>query len=255
MSSLNLAGNVFAGYKFAWWDLDGVRQTDPSGAALGSFSFTLNHDSVATAHYVDPNLNSDGDGIPDWYEWTYYGNLSQNASSDSDGDGFTFAQELARGQSPVTQDSLITGGISRSRSVTLAAQISEDPILPGIGAITLTAVSSSSAHVSVIVNPANSATTAYFQYGTRLRIPGSPPTMSSGPRRVLHRMDDSSLAGTFRSHPESVLKIKLPLKGASDAVNGEQQTGSAIPNHVPNDPRTAGKIIHRQNCPAYGHSQ
>ena len=168
VTSLNLAGNTFAGYKFVWWDLDGVRQADPSGAALGVFSFTLNHDSVATAHYVDPNLDSDGDGIPDWIEWYYYGNLSQNASSDSDSDGFTFAQELARGQSPVAQDTLITGGISRSRGATLAAQISEDLILPGIGAITVTAVSSSSAHISVIVNPANSATTAYFQYGITL---------------------------------------------------------------------------------------
>lgn len=161
-------GKVASNYQFAWWDLDGTRQQDASGVALGTFSFVLNQNSMATAHYVDPTLDTDGDGIPDWHEWTYYGNLAQNATSDTDDDGFNFAQEIARAQSPRVADLLVHGGISRTRCPALAAQLMSTPIAPGIGAITITNLTTNSAHVSAMVNPANSASTAYFQYGTTI---------------------------------------------------------------------------------------
>jgi hypothetical protein len=46
------------------------------------------------------NPDSDGDGLPDSWENQYFGNLSQTASGDPDGDGRTNAQEYADGTNP-----------------------------------------------------------------------------------------------------------------------------------------------------------
>lgn len=112
----NKEGHTYAGYKFAWWDLNGARQQDASGAALPGFSFTLNSPSTATAHYIDPNLDSDGDGIKDWYEWVYFGTLQYDSTSNPDGDGFDNAAEETRNQAPQVADTLDHGGLSRRRS-------------------------------------------------------------------------------------------------------------------------------------------
>src|SRR5205085_1517638 len=58
----NLGGQVLSGYRFAYWDLDGVRQQDNLGIALGSFSFTVENDTVATAHYFPETRDSDTNG-------------------------------------------------------------------------------------------------------------------------------------------------------------------------------------------------
>lgn len=108
--------HTFANYRFSWWDLDGVRRQDPSGVALGGFQFPLQTAATALANYFDPNLDTDDDGIKDWHEWTYYGDLSNDSGSDTDGDGFTYAQELTRNQSPRVANTLESGGISRRRS-------------------------------------------------------------------------------------------------------------------------------------------
>ena len=42
----------------------------------------------------DEYTDSDNDGLQDWYEIATFGNLSHSGSQDSDGDGFTDAQEL-----------------------------------------------------------------------------------------------------------------------------------------------------------------
>ena len=99
-------GHTYGGYQFTWWDLNGTRQQDASGAALPGFGFTLNTPSTATAHYIDPTIDTDGDGIKDWNEWTYFGSLIHDATSDPDGDGFSYAAELARGQAPQVADVL-----------------------------------------------------------------------------------------------------------------------------------------------------
>jgi hypothetical protein len=114
-------GHTYGGYQFTWWDLNGTRQQDASGAALPGFSFTLNTPSTATGHYIDPNIDTDGDGIKDWNEWTYFGGLNFDQNSDPDGDGFTYTQELARGQAPQVADALAQGGLSRRRSAAIFA--------------------------------------------------------------------------------------------------------------------------------------
>ncbi len=49
--------------------------------------------------------DTDGDGLPDTWETLYFGDLSQAAASDPDGDGATNASEYAAGSSPAVQAS------------------------------------------------------------------------------------------------------------------------------------------------------
>ncbi|MEI7850862.1 MAG: right-handed parallel beta-helix repeat-containing protein, partial [Kiritimatiellales bacterium] len=48
--------------------------------------------------------DADGDGLPDSWERFYFGNLSQNATSDPDGDGLTNLQEYQLGTNPNNAD-------------------------------------------------------------------------------------------------------------------------------------------------------
>ena len=117
------SGSTFSNYRFAWWDLNGARQQDASGVAVTTFQFTLSVPSTATAHYLDPTVDTVGDGITDWIKTTYYGSLAYGAASDTDGDGFTFAQELLRGYSPRVADTLDQGGVSRRRGFIIPMNI------------------------------------------------------------------------------------------------------------------------------------
>jgi len=112
----DLWGQIVAGYRFAYWDVDGVRQQDCYGIALGTFSFTVTDDTVATAHYLPALQDSDNDGVTDWFEYVHYGGLEQSGTSDTDGDGFSLAAELAQGTMPTLKDEFVPGGISRVRA-------------------------------------------------------------------------------------------------------------------------------------------
>jgi hypothetical protein len=128
----DLWGQSVSGYRFAYWDLDGVRQQDIYGMALGAFTFTVTNNTVATAHYYAAGLDSDFDGVPDWFEYVYYGSLGQSGSSDTDGDGFTLAQEFAMGTVPTLKDEFVPGGISRSRTPMVMANLQGFPLVTEI---------------------------------------------------------------------------------------------------------------------------
>jgi hypothetical protein len=117
----NLWGQTNSGYRFAFWDLAGVRQVDALGMARGSFSFTVTADVIATAHYLSESEDSDGDGLLDWWELNYFPDLSQNGASDSDVDGMSLVEERGRGYNPRLADSIDEGGISRRRTGDLIA--------------------------------------------------------------------------------------------------------------------------------------
>ena len=164
----NLTNHNASGYKFAGWELNGARQADASGASLNQFSFVITAPATALARYVIPTVDNDEDGILDWHETYYYGSLAQVAAGDTDGDGFNYAAEVFRGQSPRVADLPEAGGVSRRRAPQLPVNAVLLNLPPAIGAMTATSITPNSGRVSTTVNPFGSATTAYFQYGTTI---------------------------------------------------------------------------------------
>jgi len=173
-------GHVASGYRFAGWDLNGVRQSDPSGAALNQFSFIIQQASTATATYVLPTADSDGDGITDWHETYYYGTIQNNSTSDTDGDGFTYAAEVFRGQSPRVTDTPTAGGSSRRRAPLLPVNAILLNLPPAIGVAFFTQVSGNEYLISCGANPFGSATSAYFEYGEDMAFDLQTPVRQLG---------------------------------------------------------------------------
>ena len=100
------------GYIFTHWSTtatEGFAARDVFGRSFDAAPFTLYDNVTLTAHYVEDGLDSDGDGVADGYELYWYGDLGQNASSDTDGDGMTFAEELAAGTNPLFADRSLSG--------------------------------------------------------------------------------------------------------------------------------------------------
>ncbi len=87
------AGNFDASFissKSALSNADGTAFTTPS---VSSGSIT-----------IESAGDSDNDGLPDWWEEQYFGNLDQAPNSDPDGDGRTNQQEYVDGSNPSVDD-------------------------------------------------------------------------------------------------------------------------------------------------------
>ncbi len=103
-----------SGYIFTHWSISAAQSIDNRdrlGRAKEVASFTLYEETTLTANYLAEGEDSDNDGIADGWEIYWYGDLSKNASSDTDSDGFTFAEELAAGTDPLMPDESLPGGI------------------------------------------------------------------------------------------------------------------------------------------------
>ena len=105
-----------SGYTFGYWSVGGNRLTDSDGRSITRGKITVNAATTITAHYFLSSADTDTDGLFDWFEFRNFGNLDQNASSDSDADGFTNGQENGLGQEPTIKDSVQDGGISSRQS-------------------------------------------------------------------------------------------------------------------------------------------
>jgi hypothetical protein len=68
--------------------------SEPSNAANATWSFTISTQTEDT----------DGDGLPDDWEISHFGDLSQNPGNDSDGDGLTNVQEYNLDTDPTNAD-------------------------------------------------------------------------------------------------------------------------------------------------------
>ena len=93
-----------SGYIFTHWTISTAQAFSPRdawGRAFDSASFKLYEETILTANYLPTSQDSDGDGVADGHELYWYGDLSKIAASDTDGDGFTFAQEMANGTNPL----------------------------------------------------------------------------------------------------------------------------------------------------------
>ncbi|MDA7791131.1 SUMF1/EgtB/PvdO family nonheme iron enzyme [Opitutales bacterium] len=113
--SLDGANN---GYHFGYWEVNDVRQADPSGLALSRLTLTMNEDKDVVARYFPSSEDTDGDGIADWYEWKYFGSLNNSSSSDGDADSYSLQEEKYLGLSPLIKDDIQEGSASIRRSKT-----------------------------------------------------------------------------------------------------------------------------------------
>ena len=106
-----------------WTLVDGATLNETYGAAFAIPGFTSNGntpglrvwtdvggtyrflESTGVLAVIDPTSDSDGDGLPDDWEYGWFGNLGQSAAGDPDGDGETNAAEQASGAAPTNQAS------------------------------------------------------------------------------------------------------------------------------------------------------
>ncbi len=89
-----------------------------SGGGIASLGAVSNHSSIGAplatsstvtglieilyppAPVIDPNQDSDSDGLPDAWENLHFGSFTANATADSDGDGTTNLMEYLAGTNP-----------------------------------------------------------------------------------------------------------------------------------------------------------
>jgi hypothetical protein len=113
------------GYRFTGWVMNGTRQTDPSGRALFDLELVPSESTTIQAVYVAETLDTDADGLPDWWELQLLGDLAAGADADPDGDGLTLREEYQLDYSPLVVDAVQSGGLSSAGSAVLAYS---DPI-------------------------------------------------------------------------------------------------------------------------------
>jgi hypothetical protein len=88
-------------YRFVEWQLDGLRQTTASSAALNPLPpLSMNSAHGAMAVYLPETEDTDTDSLPDWWECRYLGTLATGPADDPDRDGFSNGQELLAGTNP-----------------------------------------------------------------------------------------------------------------------------------------------------------
>ena len=90
---------------------DAARSVRSAGAALIALGCALSFiscgsseegasDSIRTGSVAQALTDTDGDGLDDAWETTYFGNLSQTAAGDFDADGMTNLEEYTNGFVP-----------------------------------------------------------------------------------------------------------------------------------------------------------
>jgi thermitase len=96
--------------QFVGWWVDGERRAAMGTRAVNPVTgIAMDRVRSAVAHYVPAALDSDGDGLPDWWQLYYFGHLDFGANDDPDGDGFSNAQEYADRSDPTDPDSYPEG--------------------------------------------------------------------------------------------------------------------------------------------------
>ena len=110
------------GWIFTHWSISTAQtfsDRDRWGRALDAAPYTLYEETTLTANYLPASQDSDADGVADGWEIYWYGSLAESALSDSDNDGFSFAEELAQGTNPLFADEFAPGGIEWADSALL----------------------------------------------------------------------------------------------------------------------------------------
>ncbi len=111
--------------RFAFWEIGGVRHVDSAGRGLASVSMTATGFLDVVETRVVPGEDQDRDGVDDWFELHFLGDLGNAGSSDGDGDGFTLIEELVRDYHPGLHDRVGDGGFVGGASADVLATTSE----------------------------------------------------------------------------------------------------------------------------------
>lgn len=109
----------WSSYRFTHWSNTSYPASvyrDAWGRSLNPISFVLLEDTTCTAHYLPVTRDSDSDGVPDWFEIEYYGQLGNAAATDTDGDGISTLQEAQGGTHPLYADTSQAGGLAYADS-------------------------------------------------------------------------------------------------------------------------------------------
>ena len=111
-------------YCFTHWTINGSRTNDFSGRALNPARFAVYEAIDAVANYLSATADTDADGVPDWYEIHFCGDLAQAAGADADADGLTLAQEYLVDLHPGLSNSFLAGGVSMRESEVVSVNLS-----------------------------------------------------------------------------------------------------------------------------------
>jgi len=103
-----LTFNSVAAFPNSWSDKNIVVAV-PAYALTGPVIVTVSGIASNAVTFTVGDIDADGDGLPDWWELQYFGNLSQGANDDPDGDGVTNLQEYQQGRNP-TKSALADSG-------------------------------------------------------------------------------------------------------------------------------------------------
>ncbi len=144
------AAPAWSSFRFTHWTNSGypaATYRDAWGRSLNPSRFVLLVTSTATAHYLPTARDSDGDGVPDWYEIEYFGNLDRNAASDTDSDGITLLAEYTGGTHPLYGNSAREGGVAWTDSALVTCN------LAGYATYTLRSVPAGTVNQSAVVPP------------------------------------------------------------------------------------------------------
>lgn len=87
---------------FSEWRLDGTRVPPAPGYCAPDFGpLVVTAPHTLEARYLPADLDADANGIPDWWEFRYYGANGNDPDADADLDGYTLAEEYADRSSPL----------------------------------------------------------------------------------------------------------------------------------------------------------
>ena len=99
-------------YRFVEWLIDGQRHPNATAVADNPASgLTMSTGRHATARYLPENEDSDGDGLADWWEYTFFGSLDPTAEDDPDGDGYLNIEEYDDRSDPRDGSSVPSGPV------------------------------------------------------------------------------------------------------------------------------------------------
>jgi hypothetical protein len=81
-------------YSFAGWYLDGLRQPAAPGRAVNPVAgIAMTTSRVVYALFLATTNDLDANGLPDWWEYRYFGTNGASGALDPDGDGFPTSAE------------------------------------------------------------------------------------------------------------------------------------------------------------------